>query len=1834
MRDSSKITNREQEVLHLIAYEHSSKEIAKKLFVSYETVNSHRKNMMDKLGVKNTAGLVRVAFERGLMRVGQLACLMVLFLCSHEAQSQVLNDDKVNYQLRTKFGQWFLETDDGVPGESEMVFNFRAQPDTDDEETDLSNQGSDGNGSACITFVADCEGFCQSPTENNTILKKDDSDGEVDLHFIVFEDDDSPPSCTSTDRSYERDVKDLISVNSALGIGQNNWALKLLISPGNFSAFYEFIWRYSNGRKNSPLNFGEIENLSAPLTHLNSTSSKPSGAESTMGYENDWDGAISGSNSSHRSGADITYTFEVADIMQKITIETGGNVPGVDPHVFLYRGSPSTTLEFLKDNDDIDVLEGFNSRLTMDLCPGQYTIVVDAVSAPKEGSSALTLKTEPFVNEAGGLLSGGSLSVCHNVDLPSITGPAVDSINGCPPEYQWKRFNFATDEYEAISGKNGKDLTDYGKMDTTQTDYFVDAAFTKVSYYIRTTSFSGISDDSNRKVIALRRSSTDAGEIASDDRYIRSGHELRTGITDSISSSGTPFPLSYSWKIKRGINNEETLENIATAGLSPTQIGKVEEEIILKRITTNGCGQEVETNPIIFTPIDADGEIKGRITSPPAGEGTPILLAEVCAVPNPELGKAEDLFYAEVRCAMTSDNGFYTIDSLYTGDPSKSGIEYIISATFLDHDIQVKLSDRVEAENDSTQLVQLRNNATKDEINFEDVTTIPISGNVFHNYTNANNVQSQFGKKDVEVNIERVVAAPFGDEGVTLLPVGKDTTDAFGNYDFALPSPGRYRITPKLDTFLIDGNNNPANLKHVFDPPFYDMVVVAPADDIDFEDQEFNKFHISFGGACDRDIGNIQVTIKDLDNSNVYLQDFSVGNFLDLINLPARKYRVEVSEVTTGLSDDVKAVVGPQLTALGNIEFDVRYGVDTILIGVSERPVLHVTGFEELEQEICVDVDNVTQNISNVAILEQNVPYPMVEILVTEGPEETCKLDTGTFRVSSGPSNPETLTIVDGVPQGFQIRGGAPNILAPHTVVVSMTADSPSGLTSDQKNQTVLSTGSIANGVDFITVSPELPLLILHDPPTDGGYAHINKGTSITTESTTFKTFENGGGIDAEMVVGTQTEIGALVFGAFFSVENKVTTTVSGSLSTNQTNSSSKSRSTTTTFNEEIKTSSLPRFVGQDGDVVVTQVYNRTFAEVTRLILEDCKPTVKTDMGISKDSVQSTAFRTIWDIKNIILPDLEQARALSTSPDSMGYYDSQISNWQNILTLNEENIDKVISETSADSVKRVSIGAGVDYNFDYENSSGFSSTYEYISEMEEEAALKHNFSVAGNGVEGKVFVKFKQTWSRMPTEDVQTDTTTTMGYHFSDDDIGDQYLIAVYEDKKFGGTPLFNVEGGRSSCPYTPWHEEESKQMAKAKRFAVGIESATTAINVDPFEGHTFEIKLKNLAAQPVNYEIGKNFSGGQNSKVSISGSQSDDFQSLLAVDQEDVITVNVKKQSGPDNQTISIYIKPACDERFLNAQFISFNVGYVSEISPITMNNIVPRQSINSVKNPNLDINMSDYDKSKFDKVVLQYTNIKNGDAGYTTSSTFSFTKDQLANDQFLGTTKTWNTNEIAEDGDYYIKLTTTREGVIGTNGSMIIPITIDRSKPIVFGLPEPADDNLDINDNDVIAINYNENVCPNGQTSAIATIEDLLNGGPLITTNVTCSDDRLVIVEEGVSLNNRAPSLYRVKLSGVEDVYGNVADDYYWRFIVGGVDPSALACLPDMYVTNNNLNQDAINAVAYRALKIISEGLIPNFGTTSYKAQEVELSFGFEVSEGGVFEASIEDCRDEGGQ
>jgi DNA-binding NarL/FixJ family response regulator len=63
------LTPKELVVLKLIAEGNSIKEISEKLCVSQKTIDSHRENMKEKLGINSTVGLVRYAIEKGIVKL-------------------------------------------------------------------------------------------------------------------------------------------------------------------------------------------------------------------------------------------------------------------------------------------------------------------------------------------------------------------------------------------------------------------------------------------------------------------------------------------------------------------------------------------------------------------------------------------------------------------------------------------------------------------------------------------------------------------------------------------------------------------------------------------------------------------------------------------------------------------------------------------------------------------------------------------------------------------------------------------------------------------------------------------------------------------------------------------------------------------------------------------------------------------------------------------------------------------------------------------------------------------------------------------------------------------------------------------------------------------------------------------------------------------------------------------------------------------------------------------------------------------------------------------------------------------------------------------------------------------------------------------------------------------------------------------------------------------------------------------------------------------------------------------------------------------------------------
>jgi DNA-binding CsgD family transcriptional regulator len=63
------LSPREKEILTLVSEGATSKEIASKLGISAATIDTHRRNVMSKLHIRNVAGLVVFAFRAGLIKL-------------------------------------------------------------------------------------------------------------------------------------------------------------------------------------------------------------------------------------------------------------------------------------------------------------------------------------------------------------------------------------------------------------------------------------------------------------------------------------------------------------------------------------------------------------------------------------------------------------------------------------------------------------------------------------------------------------------------------------------------------------------------------------------------------------------------------------------------------------------------------------------------------------------------------------------------------------------------------------------------------------------------------------------------------------------------------------------------------------------------------------------------------------------------------------------------------------------------------------------------------------------------------------------------------------------------------------------------------------------------------------------------------------------------------------------------------------------------------------------------------------------------------------------------------------------------------------------------------------------------------------------------------------------------------------------------------------------------------------------------------------------------------------------------------------------------------------
>jgi DNA-binding NarL/FixJ family response regulator/signal transduction histidine kinase len=124
---SSEFTEREKEVITLCSEGLIYKEIADRMGISFHTVNTHKKNIFQKLGINNTMEMVQYALKNGIIRM----CLFiaVIFFCSNHLHAQVRPFDQKRVDSLEKVLNTPSLSDEDFFDTCESLFNAYARED-------------------------------------------------------------------------------------------------------------------------------------------------------------------------------------------------------------------------------------------------------------------------------------------------------------------------------------------------------------------------------------------------------------------------------------------------------------------------------------------------------------------------------------------------------------------------------------------------------------------------------------------------------------------------------------------------------------------------------------------------------------------------------------------------------------------------------------------------------------------------------------------------------------------------------------------------------------------------------------------------------------------------------------------------------------------------------------------------------------------------------------------------------------------------------------------------------------------------------------------------------------------------------------------------------------------------------------------------------------------------------------------------------------------------------------------------------------------------------------------------------------------------------------------------------------------------------------------------------------------------------------------------------------------------------------------------------------------------------------------------------------------------
>ena len=1174
--------------------------------------------------------------------------------------------------------------------------------------------------------------------------------------------------------------------------------------------------------------------------------------------------------------------------------------------------------------------------------------------------------------------------------------------------------------------------------------------------------------------------------------------------------------------------------------------------------------QEVRTFPSLSDQgyIKPNGSIKGSVTSL---LGAGVEGVQVCAVPiTPDLTPGALPVPAGGYCATTDIDGYYEIRNVYYFEEAEFQIVPFKAGPVENHVFSP----------DTLKRVLDLNSKLSSGVNFTDQSVFTVGGKVAFPVSSTS----------VECGVPKVEIL-FNGESRSIF------TDSKGEWSYAIQDEGTYTFQPKF-------------LHHYFENSSGDTATTIFVNDdittINFTDLEVDDILVKVQGGCGDPVANwvkVQVTSPGNCFNQVFTTD--ANGLLTLSNLPAREYSVQVIElnpVNSAIFDQIgnkpitvdltvrdtadvvserdsmeitpadtiflpngKMSITPADTVFSTVADTVRGEVIPKADFIYHSPLNIVVDFEDAGAEVLEDCKN--SGNDDIIIMEQNSKYKLL-FDVSEQLGD-CPIKEGKLRifdfVSDLGDTPVEVPIVNGFAV-YEINAGLPEIAesAEHNHEKLLYVIPEVGfLDAKPLEYWVTVTGVKTQAPSFITQSPDLPMLILHDPPGDNSVSYVEKGTE-------FKSFETH-----EMKVGGEAGvfanllIGAKVLTPFSS--NGFGTLIRFTAVAGRDNFDRDGIETTITFNERFSTSDMDNLTGNDGDVYIGASFNQIFAYGDELTFNKdlCKAEVKVVPTIDIDGFATTFVYTEKHIKETLIPKLGELRRNLIG----GRTESQLSeeekvqanrllydslHWQNVIAKNTANRD-----TNAVFEKNVSFNAGAVYSNEYTSSTATSESFEYNTfvNIDFAAGIKID-NETGAWFDSELGVTAKFRWGTTTNTGTVNTSNRKVGYVFDDGDIGDFFSVDIKTDKAYG-VPAFTLKSGTTSCP----HEPGSQPRDDAR-----IQIFPPQINNVPIGGKAvFTANLLNESQSRETREYHVRVISTTNPDgaiVSIGGEQINNGGASFYLDFNQTANIALTVEKGPLAATydsIGIMMYPPCEYSLWedNGNVTSGDTAWIfvdfqSDCSNVSLHLPGDGWLVNQNNNDILNVAFTGYDLNNpaLESITLQY---KREGQGWIDDITYQ--KDELSGNFF---DYAFDVSGLP-DGNYRLRA----KAFCGIEGGLSYSSEqkgiIDRTSLAPFGTPSPADGFLRFGQEISVVFdkNINCNFAGYDPNLSKAKVKLYLEDGTEIPSTVQCSEniDKIIIVPNQDLFSQ--PLLEGVKVfalvDSIQDISGNVQKyKTEWSFLV----------------------------------------------------------------------------------